>query len=389
MHGVKRFTPEKRAAMRKENEERAVAYRTRSTAAMNRRAAKAYDVASLEAVAKVVTENPDFATLWNFRREILEHTHSGTRAEARKAACAAEFALTQECLGINPKSYPVWYHREWVLQWGSCDWQWPVELKLTAKLLALDDRNFHCWTYRRSVVRIAGVAAEAELVFTTGKIEANFSNYSAWHYRSKLLPAIHAGSRDFAAVLRGELELLRNAFFTAPEDSSAWFYHRWLLAQLSPGAAAAAAHPEFEALVRDEIRMVDELVELEPECKWPLAAAAFLSRTLQQHGMSDEETDASAAAKLGSLQEIDRMRKRYYADARVGAAAGGKADVPATPTGQWYQQPGRFFAPYSPSESGAVTSTAQLPSFIESELTTRVEYETWRKAQEAKRRAPG
>ena len=47
----------------------------------------------------------------------------------------------------------VWHHRQWVMEWGSCTWQHPVDLKLTAKLLMMDERNFHCWTYRRFVAR--------------------------------------------------------------------------------------------------------------------------------------------------------------------------------------------------------------------------------------------
>ena len=47
----------------------------------------------------------------------------------------------------------MWHHRQWVMEWGGCAWQHPVDLKLTAKLLMMDDRNFHCWTYRRFVTR--------------------------------------------------------------------------------------------------------------------------------------------------------------------------------------------------------------------------------------------
>ena len=47
------------------------------------------------------------------------------------------------------------------------------------------------------------------------KIEHNFSNYSAWHYRSKLLPAIYgrpegAPTEEWRPRLLEELQLVRD-----------------------------------------------------------------------------------------------------------------------------------------------------------------------------------
>lgn len=113
--------------------------------------------------------------------------------------------------------------------------------------------------------------ANSELAYTLRKIESNFSNFSAWHWRSKLFPEIWAAQKltktQIAQARDQELELLRQAMYTDPTDQSVWLYHTWLV----------DIDPSHDVLQR-EIASIEELLEVEPDskCEFPLSGLIIL-----------------------------------------------------------------------------------------------------------------
>ena len=103
----------------------------------------------------------------------------------------------------------------------------------------MDERNFHCWNYRLYVAelylkeiehRVSGDPWDTKVGFikkecemAEGLIKRNFSNFSAWHYRSKLMPILYERDLDKKYLLpfdkiQEDLALLKHAFFTDPKD---------------------------------------------------------------------------------------------------------------------------------------------------------------------------
>lgn len=137
-----------------------------------------------------------------------------------------DLSLTIASLKQHPKVYWIWNHRRWCLEnvpdgptdgdpdgWRQTNWN--KELFVVEKMLDADARNcklqflrtdfrisqvetnhislvVHAWNYRRYVLASMTVprSETSELAYTTRKIEANFSNFSAWHQRSKVLSSL-------------------------------------------------------------------------------------------------------------------------------------------------------------------------------------------------------
>ncbi|KAJ3679358.1 hypothetical protein LUZ60_017369 [Juncus effusus] len=197
-----------------------------------------YTKDALLASSKLIEVNPEVYTAWNYRKLAFQHNLKDiSDPESIQSAVQDELRIVELALRRNPKSYGAWYHRKWILGQKLVPTNFDQEFKLLNMLLKADARNFHGWNYRRFVARLKDVSEEEELKFTMDMINTNFSNYSAWHNRSMLLSSLlkkkSEGFTEKENILLEEFELVRQALFTDPSDQSGWFYHLWLLDQIS------------------------------------------------------------------------------------------------------------------------------------------------------------
>jgi geranylgeranyl transferase type-2 subunit alpha len=265
MHGIRKSdvpkTPEEEAATL----DLVKKYKEVSSQVMALRKARQFDQDALKLSACVVALNPEFWIVWSFRRDIILHLIS-TNSSLKKDLGEAECALTKDALMKNPKSYSSWFQREWLLKQRMANVE--KELRLCDALLNQDERNFHCWNYRRLVARHAQRTPEEELSFTMQKIEQNFSNYSAFQQRSLLLQQ----PLTLDCILN-EVEMVKQAVFTEPDDQSNWFYYRWLIQSMLKLSQDVA----LESLITDQVQWIDELIEVEPKAKLALVIKNILA----------------------------------------------------------------------------------------------------------------
>ncbi|KJH45962.1 selenide, water dikinase [Dictyocaulus viviparus] len=243
MHFVKKVptTDEEKAVREKDRAIKLKTFCTTRDRIFAKRAKGELDDEILSLTQKLLEKNPDVYTFWNIRREAISEKmveipklHDENSSRQVENLLEAELFLTALCLEENPKSYSAWFHRGWVLQQQKHP-DIKRELALCDKALKLDCRcfssNFHTWDHRRIVSRLGHLGFSEELEFSNRLIAQNFSNYSAWHYRAVLYAqAINEKGFQFDdVVIREELKKVTSAFFTDPDDQSAWMYTRFLI----------------------------------------------------------------------------------------------------------------------------------------------------------------
>ncbi|EMP30572.1 Geranylgeranyl transferase type-2 subunit alpha [Chelonia mydas] len=349
-------TEEQAEAKRLEREKKLRQYVAATTAIFEKRKMGQLDKEALELTNQILGVNPDFATLWNFRREIILRLEGEGSPEERQSLCRGELSFLETCLRVNPKSYGTWHHRCWVMGHVPHP-DWARELELCAKFLESDERNFHCWDYRRFVVQRAQASLSLPWAWTgAGASQRRKAPRPIPHLSSLALP---------------ELELVQNAFFTDPNDQSAWFYHRWLLGRAEPeptilcvyvsredsSLAVAFSQPvvvtpgscdlllfadeaplavnwrtpdgrnrpglmwprpprcelsvEKSTVLQSELESCKELQALEPENKWCLLTIILLMRALDPL-VYERET----LSYFDTLKAADPMRSAYLDDLR-------------------------------------------------------------------------
>lgn len=300
-------------------------------------------------MTKLLNQNPEYYTIWNYRRRVLgalfaQNTAEDMPAQGKGELLQNDLQLTFILLRKYPKCYWIWNHRNWLLQAAEAQMGaeaghklWRGELELVNKMLYADSRNFHAWSYRRFVTaqleRLPSSTdqnpsqslTESEFQYTSQMIKSNLSNFSAWHHRSKLIPRLlnerNADAEARRGLLDSELALICEAINTDPFDQSIWFYHQYLMSTLSPNCPPQDRivldldNGDRQRYYENEMQYIREILEDEEDCKWIYEGLLSVAGAyLEVEGGTQVFTTADMRSWLEQLRRLDPLRKGRWED---------------------------------------------------------------------------
>ncbi|KAI9888668.1 MAG: Rab geranylgeranyltransferase [Vezdaea aestivalis] len=340
--------------------------------------AKVFTLETLSLTSKLLTQNPEYYSIWNHRRRILLKglfaplTASNIPSDGPGDTppilplIQSDLQFLLPLLRQYPKCYWIWNHRLWLLRQATIRLSpdvaldlWTRELALVTKLLSLDGRNFHGWGYRRGVVAAidelqvpeaqdqsdaldtsrstSGTLAPSklrtstslELAYATQAINTNLSNFSAWHARLVLLPRYLTeqqatkDTRDKA--WREELDLIHRALWTDPDDRAIWAFYDALTgmvelegeeeAKRSIWGVEGVEEDERKRILKGEVAFVRDLIdEGGEEGKGVLEGLLRLEGKLENVRDKDAEARTELRLVWEKLMTADPLRKGRWQD---------------------------------------------------------------------------
>lgn len=322
-HGVKRYHLSEQAREQKRAKEEQLIrnYNTLTQQLLQNKSNKVYTESMFHKTTEILNVNPEFYTMWNYRRDIITKHYVKTLSEtALIKFFDDELMYNMAKFQRFPKVYWIFNHRVWVLE-NHPAVKWENELLLVAKIHKADPRNFHGWTYRRYIIGQMSKTQDLtiqEFDYTTRMINANFSNFSALHNRTKLIPVMF--EKNLIAdtpveFFKKELDYLHNAMFTDPEDQGVFLYLRWILT--SDVFVKGISTVEYLEILKQELSLIHELNELEKgdgsENGWCLKSIVMIRGLID--GVIGHESNAQETKEtLQRLIQLDPLRKNRYID---------------------------------------------------------------------------
>ncbi|KAJ5908828.1 hypothetical protein N7495_001510 [Penicillium taxi] len=346
-HGVRRFKPVEKTPEERQQELRKIdEYKSLEHLVSEKVAEREFTADTLKKISELLSRNPEYYTVWNYRRQALRHQffEAGNSSEENAARSVislikSDLMFLMPLLRSFPKCYWIWNYRLWLLDearrllpQSDAHKIWQEELVLVGKMLTLDSRNFHGWGYRRLVVdALKQLGTPAEVMGMTQKefdyakkmISANLSNFSAWHYRTKLILRIleeqSASDDERRKMLDDELALIHQAFID-PYDQSLWFYHQNLLCVFDPSVADRTMAPNLTTsdrlqYIHTEIEAIEDMLDGSEDCKY--IYQSLIECTLLVSKLVDSLSHKNRSrilSWLSVLKKLDPLRQQRWLD---------------------------------------------------------------------------